>query len=164
MRALLQRVDSASVTVRGEIVGSIERGLLVFLGVGRGDGEVQARKLAEKTVHLRIFPDASHSMNRSLLDVAGGALVVSQFTLYADCRKGRRPSFEPSEKPDRAEALYRRFVEALQSFGVETAEGVFGAHMSVALENDGPVSIWLDTDELDRKRSAASTSKGSSDV
>jgi D-tyrosyl-tRNA(Tyr) deacylase len=152
MRALLQRVSSASVKVDDRVVGSIGSGLLVFLGVGTGDSEVEADKLADKIVDLRIFPDENHAMNRSLRDVGGSVLVVSQFTLFADCRRGRRPSFDPAERPEKAEAMCRYFVEALAERGFAPEQGEFGAHMHVVLENDGPVTIWLDTDDLSRKR------------
>jgi D-tyrosyl-tRNA(Tyr) deacylase len=148
MRALIQRVSHASVRVEERIVGAIERGLLVLLGVGRADGEAQVRTLVEKIVHLRIFEDEAGKMNRSLLDVRGELLVVSQFTLYADVRRGRRPSFTDAAPPSIAEPLCERFKEIAASYGLIVAAGVFGAHMDVELVNDGPVTIWLDTDAL----------------
>jgi D-tyrosyl-tRNA(Tyr) deacylase len=144
MRALLQRVREASVTVAGERVGAIGPGLLVFLGVGQGDGEAEAVALADRIAGLRIFEDEAGKMNRSLLDTHRAALVVSQFTLYADTRKGRRPSFIEAAPPDEARRLIARACEALRRLGVEVQEGVFAAEMQVALVNDGPVTIWLD--------------------
>lgn len=148
MRALLQRVSQASVAVEGEIVGQISKGLLVLLGVGRGDGEVQAKMLAEKIIYLRIFEDEAGKMNRSLLDSGGAMLVVSQFTLYADIRKGRRPSFTSAAPPTLAEPLVERFKALVAAHRVQVAGGVFGAHMDVQLHNDGPVTIWMDSAEL----------------
>jgi len=150
MKALLQRVRTASVEVDGEVVSSIGAGMLVFLGIGKGDSEDAGRKLAEKIVELRIFPDEKHSMNRSLKDIGGELLLVSQFTLQADCRRGRRPSFVDAEDPARAEELYRVFGENLRSSGIEVGEGVFGAHMNIRLDNDGPVTILLDSGSLSR--------------
>jgi D-aminoacyl-tRNA deacylase len=144
VRALLQRVRSASVTVEGREVGAIGLGLLVFLGVGRGDGEAEAVALADRIAGLRIFEDAVGKMNLSLLDTHRAALVVSQFTLYADTRKGRRPSFIEAAPPEEARRLYARLCEALRALGIEVAEGVFAAEMQVALVNDGPVTIWLE--------------------
>lgn len=148
MRALLQRVSQASVMVEGEIVGEIDGGLLILLGVGQGDGEAQVKALVEKIVNLRIFEDAEGKMNRSLLDVEGQILVVSQFTLYADARKGRRPSYTNAAPPAIAEPLVESFKAGVASYGVKVAGGVFGAHMQVQLCNDGPVTIWLDSAEL----------------
>jgi D-aminoacyl-tRNA deacylase len=144
MRALLQRVREASVTVAGERVGAIGPGLLVFLGVGQGDGEAKAVAMADRIAGLRIFEDEAGKMNRSLLDTHRAALVVSQFTLYADTRKGRRPSFIEAAPPDQARQLVTRACDALRALGVEVQEGVFAAKMQVALVNDGPVTIWLD--------------------
>jgi D-tyrosyl-tRNA(Tyr) deacylase len=141
----VQRVSRACVRLDGEIVGEVGRGYLVLLGVRRGDGEPDAAYLAEKVAHLRVFEDDEGRMNRSLLDVGGGALVVSQFTLYADTSRGRRPGFEPAAPPEEAEPLYRRFCEALAALGVEVGRGVFGAHMNVELVNDGPVTILLES-------------------
>jgi len=144
MRALLQRVSKASVTVEGQTISAIEKGLLILLGVGHGDGEEQAKFLAEKIANLRVFEDAQGKTNLSILDVQGEALVVSQFTLYADARKGRRPSFIDAALPEVAEPLVHRFVEALREQGVPTQTGKFGAHMAVEIHNDGPVTIWLE--------------------
>jgi len=148
MRALLQRVSRASVTVDEQVVGEIGHGFLIFLGVGQGDGEAQVRMLSEKIVHLRVFEDDEGKMNRSLLDVGGQVLVVSQFTLYADIRKGRRPSFTEAAHPSLAEFLVERFKVALATYKVVVADGVFGAHMDVELLNAGPVTIWMDSKEL----------------
>lgn len=147
MRALLQRVTRAAVTVDGRTVGRTGPGLLVLVGVGRADTEAVADGLARKVAELRIFADDAGRTNRSLLETGGGALVVSQFTLYADARRGRRPGFTDAADPDRAEALYERFAGALRDAGVEPVEtGVFGAEMAVELVNDGPFTIWLDTE------------------
>src|SRR6266566_1041993 len=148
MRALLQRVSRASVTVDEQVVGQIGQGLLVFLGVGQDDSEVQVKALADKIVHLRIFGDDEGKMNRSLLDIGGQALVVSQFTLYADVRKGRRPSFTDAAPPSLAEPLVERFKDALATYGLKVEGGVFGAYMEVELINSGPVTIWMDSEEL----------------
>ena len=144
MRALLQRVREASVTVEGRKVGAIGPGLLVLLGVGRGDGDSEAVALADRIAGLRIFEDAAGKMNLSLLDTHRAALVVSQFTLYADTRKGRRPSFIDAAPPEEARRLYARACEALRALGVHVEEGVFAAEMRVALINDGPVTILLE--------------------
>jgi D-tyrosyl-tRNA(Tyr) deacylase len=144
MRALLQRVTSASVQVRGQTIARIGRGLLILLGIGRGDAEEQARFLAEKTAGLRIFEDAQGKMNLSVVDVAGEAIVVSQFTLYADAGKGRRPSFIDAALPLAAEPLVNRFVDLLREQGVPTQTGAFGEHMAVEIHNDGPVTVWLE--------------------
>jgi len=148
MRALVQRVSQASVSVEGQVVGQIGHGFLVLLGIGQDDGEAQIRQLTEKIVHLRIFEDAEGKMNLSLLDVQGELLVVSQFTLYADIRKGRRPSFIHAAPPAIAEPLVERFKEALRTYNLKVEGGVFGAHMDVALVNQGPVTIWIDSAEL----------------
>jgi D-aminoacyl-tRNA deacylase len=152
MRALIQRVTSASVVVENETVGTIERGLLVLLGVGQDDGAAEAELLAEKIANLRIFSDPDGKFNLSLLDVGGAALVVSQFTLFADTRKGRRPSFIHAAAPDHAAPLVERFGDLLRERGVRVATGRFGAAMQVQLVNDGPVTIWLDTADWDRRR------------
>ena len=144
MRALLQRVSKASVTVDGQTISSIGRGLLILLGVGHGDGEEQAKFLAEKIANLRVFEDEQGKTNLSILDVNGEAIVVSQFTLYADTRKGRRPSFINAALPEVAEPLVGRFAELLSGQGVPTQTGKFGAHMEVEIYNDGPVTIWLE--------------------
>ena len=146
MRALIQRTTHSSVTVDGTIVGQIGPGLTVLLGVAPGDGPAQVAWLARKVANLRIFPDEQGRMNRSLLDMGYGALVISQFTLYGDCAKGRRPSFVKAARPELAEPLYERFCDALAAEGVgEIARGVFGADMKVALLNDGPVTLMIDT-------------------
>jgi D-tyrosyl-tRNA(Tyr) deacylase len=145
VRALLQRVSRAEVRVEGSVVGSIARGLVVLLGVGHGDDDATADGLARRICELRIFEDEAGLANRSLLDVGGEALVVSQFTLYADTRRGRRPGFTDAAPPDVARALWRRVAEGLESRGVRVATGAFGASMAVELVNDGPFTIWLDT-------------------
>lgn len=145
MRAVIQRVKQASVTVDGETVGSIGYGLLVLLGVGHGDTSDVARSLAEKTAVLRIFEDAEEKTNLSLQDVGGAALVVSQFTLYADISKGRRPSFTDAADPRLADDLVETFRQGLETAGVPTAVGRFGAHMEVSLVNDGPFTLVLDS-------------------
>ena len=141
MRALLQRVSRASVTVDGQVVSRIGKGLLILLGVGHGDGEEHAAFLAEKTANLRIFEDEQGKSNLSVLDVGGEAIVVSQFTLYADTRKGNRPSFTDAALPELARPLCDRFAALLAEQGVPTQTGEFGAHMLVEIENDGPVTI-----------------------
>ena len=149
MRAVLQRVTDASVTVEGEAVGSIDRGYVILLGVGEGDGEPDADKLADKIVNLRLFPNDEGKFDRSLLDIAGDALVVSQFTLFGDARKGRRPNFTSAAGPDVAAPLCEYFASRLGELGVSRVEtGRFGAMMRVSLCNDGPVTLWLDTAEL----------------
>jgi D-aminoacyl-tRNA deacylase len=150
MRALLQRVSHASVTVDKLVVGGIGPGLLILLGIGHGDGEAQIKMMTEKIAHLRIFEDGEGKMNRSLLDISGQALIVSQFTLYADARKGRRPGYTDAAPPALAEPLVERFKDAIADFGVKVAGGVFGAYMQVELLNDGPVTIWLDSEQLQR--------------
>jgi D-tyrosyl-tRNA(Tyr) deacylase len=147
VRALLQRALRAEVRVEDEVVGAIGPGLVVLLGVGPEDTTAIADELARKTAELRIFRDDEGRTNRSLLEVGGEALVVSQFTLYADTRRGRRPGFTGAALPDLAEALYVGFVEALRGLGVRVATGRFGAEMAVELVNDGPFTIWLDTQE-----------------
>ncbi|HDD24395.1 MAG: D-tyrosyl-tRNA(Tyr) deacylase [Chloroflexi bacterium] len=144
MRALIQRVSRASVSVGGEVVGAIGRGVVVLVGVTHGDTEEQAEWLARKVAGLRIFEDNAGKMNAGLLDVDGAALVISQFTLYADCRKGRRPGFTDAAPPEVAEPLVEHFAQALQGYGVPVKTGVFGAHMLVEIHNDGPVTILLE--------------------
>lgn len=145
MIALVQRVSSASVSVDGEVVGEVGRGVLVLLGVLDGDTEAEGDWLADKVARLRIFPDEAGKMNRSLQDVGGGALVVSQFTLAGDARKGTRPSYVRAARPDVAEPLYEAFAAALGGhLGGPVARGVFGARMEVALVNDGPVTLWIE--------------------
>ena len=145
MRAVIQRVSKAQVTVAGRTIGAIEDGLLVLLGVAVGDSERDLRYLVEKTIHLRIFDDENGKMNRSLEDTGGSVLVVSQFTLLADCRKGRRPSFHGAAPPAEGEEMYRRYVAALRTLGLNVATGEFGAMMQVSLCNCGPVTIILDS-------------------
>src|SRR5690348_13764928 len=145
MRAVLQRVSRARVSVDGRVVGEISAGLVVLLGVGREDTSAVATSLAEKVANLRIFEDEQSKMNRSLLDVKGSALVVSQFTLYGDARGQRRPSFITAAAPDTAKALYEEFTSALQRLGIVVATGIFQTMMSVELVNEGPVTILLDS-------------------
>ncbi len=145
MRAVIQRVSEASVTVEGRVVGAIGQGLLILLGVGVGDSEAEAKLLAEKSANLRIFADDEGRFNRSLLDTGGEALVVSQFTLYADTRRGRRPSFSDAAPPEIAAPLVDAFANELRRLGIVVSTGQFGAMMQVALVNDGPVTILLDS-------------------
>jgi len=147
MRAVVQRVSRARVTVNDAVSGEISHGLMILLGVGCEDTPAVAAALAEKAANLRIFEDENEKMNRSLLDVKGAALVVSQFTLYGDARGGRRPSFIAAAPPEQAKALYEVFSEALRQLGVAVATGVFQAMMSVELTNEGPVTILLDSDK-----------------
>ena len=146
MRAVVQRVSRARVVVDGRVAGEIGAGMMILLGVGRADSAQAAATLAEKMANLRIFEDAAGKMNRSLLDVAGAALIVSQFTLYADVSRGRRPGFESAAPPELANQLYEEFVRALRALGVRVETGVFQARMAVELVNDGPVTILLDTE------------------
>lgn len=155
MRAVLTRVKSASVSIDGQTVGQIGPGFLILLGIAPEDTPLQCKKLAEKALGLRIFCDAAGKMNRSLADVGGQVLVVSQFTLYADCRKGKRPSFTGAALPEIAVPLYEQFLEECRALGFPPSHGEFGADMLVASENDGPVTILLDTDELMEPRSAS---------
>jgi D-tyrosyl-tRNA(Tyr) deacylase len=144
MRAVVQRVSRGSVSVGGEVVGAIEQGVVVLVGVTHGDTEVQAEWLAQKIAGLRIFEDREGKMNAGLLDVDGAALVISQFTLYADARKGRRPSFTNAARPEVAEPLVEHFIQTLRDHGVPVETGVFRAHMLVEIHNDGPVTILLE--------------------
>jgi D-tyrosyl-tRNA(Tyr) deacylase len=144
MRLLIQRVSQASVTVDGKTISKIGKGLLILLGVGHNDGEAEATFLAEKVANLRIFEDEAGKTNLSVLDVKGEAIVVSQFTLYANTSKGRRPSFIEAALPEVAEPLVKKFAELLQNHGVPTQTGQFGANMLVEIHNDGPVTIWLE--------------------
>ena len=144
MRLVLQRVKSGRVLVAGHAIAEIGKGLVILLGIAPGDGEKQARILCEKVANLRIFEDDQGKMNRSLLDVDGQAMVVSQFTLYADTRKGRRPSFTDAALAEVAQPLVERFAEMLRELGIPTQTGEFGAHMLVEIANDGPVTIWLE--------------------
>jgi D-tyrosyl-tRNA(Tyr) deacylase len=148
LKVLLQRVSSASVTVDDEIVGQIGPGFLILLGIGHNDGEAEVKMLTDKIVYLRVFADDEGKMNRSVLDIGGQVLIVSQFTLYADVRKGRRPSFIQAAPPALAEPLVERFKEAIASHNITVAGGIFGADMQVLLINDGPVTIWLDSEEM----------------
>jgi D-aminoacyl-tRNA deacylase len=145
MRVVLQRVTQGRVSVGGQSVAEIGPGLVLLVGVGPDDGEAQARQLAEKIAHLRIFEDPAGKMNLSILEAGGEALVVSQFTLYADTRKGRRPSFTGAAAPELARPLVERLAELLRELGVPARSGEFGAHMLVEIANDGPVTIWLDS-------------------
>lgn len=145
MRAVLQRVSRAQVTVAGEVVGSINQGLLVLLGVEQDDTEQDAIALAERTINLRIFDDTDGKMNLSVRDIAGSVLVVSQFTLLGDCRKGRRPSFIEAAPPERADELYQKYVTAIAAENITTATGRFRTMMEVELVNDGPVTLLMDS-------------------
>lgn len=152
MRALIQRVRRASVTIDGEIRGQIGPGLLILLGVQEGDTEENARYLAEKCTGLRVFTDENDKMNLSAADIGGGLLVVSQFTLYGDCRRGKRPSFTRAARPETAVPLYESFLAHCRASGLPVETGEFGADMQVELVNDGPVTIWMDTDEMKDRR------------
>lgn len=160
MRIVLQRVSQAKVEVDGRVVGSIGQGLMALVGVGRTDDDSLARALAEKVVTLRIFEDEDGKTNLSLLDVGGAVLVVSQFTLYADCRKGRRPSFAGAGDPEMAARLVEVLRNTVEEFGVETASGVFGAHMQVSLVNDGPFTIVLDENDVAVGRASIGPRRG----
>ena len=148
MRACIQRVNHSRVIVEGEVTGEISQGLLVLLGVSVEDQRQQMQWLADKIIGLRIFEDDQGKMNRSLAEVGGAMLVVSQFTLYGDCRKGRRPSFIAAAPPEKAEAMYNEFVQYIRNQGISVSTGRFRTHMNVELTNDGPVTIWIDTDQL----------------
>ncbi len=148
MRAVVQRVKEASVVIDTKVVGKIDHGLLVFLGVGDGDTDVDLKYIADKVTGLRIFSDEDDKMNLSVKDVKGQVLAVSQFTLYGDCRKGRRPNFTSSMEPVGAEKMYEKFKELIKAEGIGVASGEFGADMSVSLVNDGPVTIILDSSKI----------------
>lgn len=148
MRAVVQRVSRAKVSVSGKTVAAIERGLVVFLGVSFHDGEEDVSYMAHKITNLRIFEDAKGKMNVSLKDINGEILVISQFTLYGDCRKGRRPNFFDAASPEKAEPLYEKFLYLLQTTGLSVRAGVFGAEMLVEVANDGPVTLLLDSSRL----------------
>jgi len=149
LRAVVQRVTQASVTISGNNVAQIEKGLLVFLGISKSDQESDISWMADKIVNLRIFEDGQNKMNESLLDVNGEVLVVSQFTLYGDCRKGRRPSFSDSATPDKARVLYDKFLSYLkENYRINVQQGEFQAHMKVNIVNDGPVTLLLDSEKL----------------
>ncbi len=152
MRVVIQRVSRAAVSVDGQVVASIGRGLLLLVGVAESDGDAEAQRLAQKCSEMRIFPDEDGRFNLSLLDIEGEALVVSQFTLLADVRRGRRPSFVRAATPDIASPLVEAFAQAMRESGVPTQTGRFGAKMSVELVNDGPVTIVLDSDAMERPR------------
>ena len=145
MRAVIQRVSQARVTVEGTVLGEIGAGLLALLGVAKPDAAADAAFLAEKILNLRVFPDEAGKMNRSLLDTGGALLVVSQFTLYGDCRKGRRPSFDDAAPAEFARPLYEHFVEVARQSGLRVETGVFQAHMKVSLVNDGPVTLLVES-------------------
>ena len=145
MKVLVQRVSQASVTVDGETIGQIDQGLLLLVGFGPGDDEQALRFCAEKCANLRIFADDEGKMNRSLLDIGGGVLCISQFTLYGDCRKGRRPSFTAAAPPEKAEALYEHFLAILAAHGLKPERGVFGAYMQIEIHNDGPVTLMVES-------------------
>ncbi|MBC5997577.1 D-tyrosyl-tRNA(Tyr) deacylase [Romboutsia ilealis] len=145
MRAVVQRVSSSKVTVEGQVTGEINKGLLVLLGVTHEDTSKDVDYIIDKTLNLRIFEDENEKMNLSLKDIGGELLVVSQFTLYGDCRKGRRPSFSTAARPEHATPLYEEFIERVKAEGINVGTGQFGAHMMVDLTNDGPVTILLDS-------------------
>jgi D-aminoacyl-tRNA deacylase len=160
VRAVVQRVSRASVRVGGQETGRVEAGMLVLVAATHGDGPADVAWLVDKLAHLRIFEDDAGKMNRSLLDTGGAALIVSQFTLYGDCRKGRRPSFAAAAPPDLAVALIEQVAAGLSAAGVPTASGRFGAHMAVSLENDGPVTIILDSPPSGPPSGPATMAKG----
>lgn len=148
MRAVIQKVKHSSVAVDGEIVGKIGKGFMILLGVTHEDGDKEVKWLAKKIKDLRIFEDENGKMNLSLEDVKGEVLIISQFTLYGDCIKGRRPSFTQAAKPDIAKKLYEDFIQEFSNFGIHTEHGIFGADMKVELLNDGPVTMIIDTKEV----------------
>jgi D-aminoacyl-tRNA deacylase len=151
MKAVVQRVDEASVTVDDEIVGKIGMGLLVLVGVGQDDDESDAKWLAQKVSHLRIFEDEQGKMNLSAKDKGGAILAVSQFTLFGDCQRGRRPSFASAARPEKAEPLFEKFVALVKAEGLPCETGRFQTHMDVRLHNDGPVTLWIDSKQKSRK-------------
>ena len=148
MRLVVQKVSQSSVKIEGEIVGAIDKGYMVLVGITNGDDELLVEKMVDKLVNLRIFEDENDKLNLSLLDVGGSVLSISQFTLYANCKKGRRPSFIDAAKPDISSSLYDFFNKKLEEKGINVERGVFGAMMEVSLINDGPVTIILDSNEL----------------
>ncbi len=148
MRAVVQRVTKANVSVEGKIVGQIEKGIVILLGVGKDDSIDDAKYLAEKIVNLRIFDGNDGKMNLSLLDVQGSALIISQFTLYGDCRRGRRPSYSDSANPELARELYEKFIELVREYGVHVETGIFAAYMQVEIHNNGPVTLLLDSKKV----------------
>lgn len=148
MRVVLQRVKHASVTIDGKVHGAIQEGFLALVGITQSDDEIIVKKLARKCAELRVFEDENGKMNKGLADVNGDILSISQFTLYADCKKGRRPGFEKAARPEQANPLYELFNEELRTYGLQVPTGVFGADMKVELLNDGPITIILDSDEL----------------
>ena len=148
MKAVLQRVKKGSVTINNSELRSISNGLVVLLGITHGDKEKESIYLAEKAANLRIFEDSEGKMNKSLIDIGGEMLIISQFTLYADCKKGKRPSFTFAAKPDIAIPLYENFIEKIKSLGINVQTGEFGADMLVSIDNDGPVTIVIDTSEI----------------
>jgi D-tyrosyl-tRNA(Tyr) deacylase len=148
MRAVLQRVSGTSVEVDGQVVGRIGNGLLVYLSVGKGDGDVDAAFIAEKLVNLRIFADQAGKMNRSILQAGGEILIVSNFTLHGDCRRGRRPGFDAADEPKNAQRLYEKTIQLITESGVKVEKGIFGAYMQVASVNDGPVTFLLDSTRM----------------
>lgn len=148
MRAVVQRVSRAAVLVEDQTVGSIGEGLVVLLGIHTDDGDREARWMADKIVNLRIFADESGKMNRSLVDIGKEMLIVSQFTLYGDCRKGRRPGYSTAAPPEKAEPVYRNFIELVKNHGIKVASGQFQAMMEVSITNSGPVTLLLDSDKL----------------
>jgi D-tyrosyl-tRNA(Tyr) deacylase len=147
MRVMLQRVRNASVEIDSEIISSIKIGLLLFLGIERGDGDKDIDYLVKKVSRLRIFEDEKGKLNLSIMDIKGEILIVSQFTLLADCRKGNRPSFDRAERPERAKELYERFIQGIKNLGIPAKSGIFGASMKIHLINDGPVTIMIDSAE-----------------